>query len=145
MGSSDQRSERARRLQQVTPVISGIFFALAAAITTVTGISLLSPGTTLDAMWRIKPTEHDQLLSVGASAFVGFFILAALMGMTSVGSFLRRRWAWWLAMSIFVMNGLGDAVRMVLGAPIEGAVGVAVVTLILFWMSRRGVRDMFSR
>jgi hypothetical protein len=109
-----------------------------------TGISLLFPGSVLDAMWRIKPAEHQQLLTAGAAAAFGFLALSAAMAATSVGAFLRRRWGWRFALIIFSINGLGDAARIVLGAPIEGAIGVGIVVTVLFWLTRPHVRAMFA-
>jgi hypothetical protein len=138
-----KNAPRVRRL--ATPIVAGVFFAMATVITAVAGISLLLPGSLLDAMWRIKPEEHEQLLSAGVPASLGFLGLSAIMAVTSIGSFLRRRWAWWLAMMIFVVNGLGDAIRGALGAAVEGVVGVSAVALILFWLTRPNVRATFDR
>jgi hypothetical protein len=99
----------------------------------------------LDAMWRIQLEEHQQLLRAGLPASVGFVGLAAIMAITSVGTFQRRRWAWWLAMIIFIINGIGDAVRGMFGARAEGVVDVAVVLVILSWLTRPRVRGLFRR
>jgi hypothetical protein len=74
VGISDQR-ENASRDRALTPLVTGTFFAVATAITAVVGISLLWPGSALDAMWRIKPEEHEQLLRAGNLAAVGFLAL----------------------------------------------------------------------
>jgi hypothetical protein len=96
-------------------------------------------------MWRIKPEEHMQLLSAGVPVSVGFFGLSAIMAITSIGAFLRQRWAWRLAIIVFTINGLGDAIRAALGAAVEGVVGVSAVALILFWLTRPGVSAAFDR
>ena len=134
-----------RARHPLTPILMGLFFAIATAITLATGFSLLWPGSALDAMWRIKPEEHQQLLRAGLLAAVGFVGLAAIMAITSVGAFLRRRWAWWLAIIIFIINGIGDGVRGMFGAPAEGVIGVAVVAVILLWLTRPPVRGLFHR
>ncbi len=134
-----------RARHPVTPIVMGFFFAIATVIALVTGFSLLWPGSALDAMWRIKPEEHQQLLRAGLPAAVGFVGLAAIMAIASRGACLRRRWAWWLAMTIFIINGIGDAVRGMFGAPAEGVIGVAVVAVILLWLTRPLVRGLFHR
>ena len=48
-------------------------------------------------------------------------------------------------MIIFIINGIGDAVRGMFGAPAEGVIGVAVVAVILLWLTRRRVRGLFHR
>lgn len=108
---------RARR--PLAPITIGFFFAIATVITIAAGVSLLMPGSILDAMWRIKAEEHQQLLQIALPASMGFFVLAVVMAAASMGSFLRRRWAWRLAIVIFIVNGLGDGVRILSDAPME--------------------------
>lgn len=145
MATSDLRDKRMQASRPATPVVAGIFFALASCITAATAFSLLVPGSVLDVMWRIKPHEHEQLLSAGVAAIAGFFALSMIMATASVGTFLRRRWGWWLALAIFTANGLADAARIPLGAPLEGAIGVGTAALILFWLTRPPVRRMFCQ
>ena len=145
MDITDQQENASRARWPATPIVAGVFFAFATGITAVTGISLLLPGSVLDVMWRIKPEEHEQLLSAGVPASVGFFGLSAIMAITSIGAFLRRRWAWRLAIVVFVINGIGDVTRAALGAAVQGVVSVAAVALILFWLTRTGVRATFDR
>jgi hypothetical protein len=145
MDITDQQENASRVRRPATPIVAGVFFTIATGITAVKGLSLLLPGSVLDVMWRIKPEEHEQLLSSGVPASAGFFGLSAIMAITSIGVFLRRRWAWWLAIIVFVINGIGDAIRAALGAAVEGVVGVSAVALILFWLMRPGVRATFDR
>jgi hypothetical protein len=142
---TDQRENASRVRRPATPVVAGVFFAIATGITAATGISLLLPGSVLDAMWRVKPEEHEQLLSAGVPASVGFFGLSAIMAITSIGTFLRQRWGWRLAIIVFMINGIGDSIRAALGAAVEGVVGVSAVALILFWLTRPNVRATFDR
>ena len=88
MKVTDQQEDARRVRRPATPIVVGFFFAIATGITAVTGISLLLPGSFLDAMWRIKPEEHQQLLSAGVPASVGFFGLSVIMAITSIGAFL---------------------------------------------------------
>lgn len=76
---------------------------------------------------------------------MGFFVLALVMAAASTGSFLRRRWAWRLAIVIFIVNGLGDGVRTLSDAPMEGVFGVAVVpTAVLRASSKVGTTATFA-
>ncbi|MEP6967010.1 MAG: hypothetical protein ABI906_02915 [Pseudomonadota bacterium] len=122
----------------------GLFFALAMVLTAAAGASLLSPNGPLDVMWRLKPSEHAILLRMGPLVGIGFIGLSAAMMATSVGCFARRRWGWGLAVAIFVVNGLADAARVLGGAPVEGALGVTVATLIVWWLTRPRVRRLFT-
>ena len=126
-------------------ILLGGFFALAALMAGAAGASLLYPGEGLDWIWAIKPEEHRQLLDLGPLPALGFLALATLLMLASAGSFLRRGWAWWLALALFVANAVGDAARIPLGAPREGIFGVAVVIPILWWLTRPRVRALFDR
>src|SRR6185369_8958132 len=117
----------------------GSFFAFATAMCALAGASLLTPGGPLDWIWRLKPSEHRQLLEMGPGVGFGFVGLAAVMALASLGSFGRRRWAWPLALAIFAMNALGDAARIPFGA-LEGLAGIVVTAAILWWLARRPVR-----
>jgi hypothetical protein len=131
--------------QPLTPMLVGAFFAIATVICSAAGTSLLVPGGQLDWMWRIKPVEHEQLLRLGPIVGFGFLGLAAMMALASLGSFMRRRWGWGLAVFIFVANGLGDAARIFSGAPAEGMLGVVVTAAIVWWLTRADVRALFDR
>jgi hypothetical protein len=127
------------------PTFLGGFFAVAALITMVAAFSLLAPDTPLDEIWRIKPREHQLLLAMGLLASIGFLLLAVSMALASIGCFLRRKWAWHLALVIFLANGVGDGIRIITGEPLPGLVGVLVVGLVIFWLTREGVRRSFMR
>jgi hypothetical protein len=62
----------------------------------------------------------------------GFLILAIVMASASIGWGRRRIWGWWLAVVIFLINGLSDAGQILIGHFLEGGVGVAVAGVILF-------------
>jgi hypothetical protein len=123
----------------------GAFFAFSTAMCALAGTSLLTPGGPLDWIWRMKPTEHRELLEMGPAIGAGFLGLALVMALASFGSFTRRRWAWPLAVAIFAVNAVGDAARIPFGAPAEGLVGVAVTVAILWAMTRPAERASFDR
>jgi hypothetical protein len=66
------------------------------------------------------------------------------MASASIGCFRRRIWGWWLAVVIFLINGLSDAGQILIGHFLEGGVGVAVAGVILFYLSRPHVRRAFT-
>ena len=74
----------------------------------------------------------------------GFLILAIVMASASIGWFRRRIWGWWLAVVIFLINGLSDAGQILIGHFLEGGIGVAVSGAILFFLSRPKVHGTFS-
>jgi hypothetical protein len=128
-----------------TPAVLGLFFVFAAAMCTLAGLSLLTAGGPLDAIWRWKPDEHRQLLAFGPSIGAGFLALTLVMAAASHGAFARRRWGLWLAIAIFAINGVADATRIPFGAAWEGAIGVGASIVILWWLTRASVRQAFER
>lgn len=133
-----------RRARAWTPLLLGAFFAFAALMCTLAGLSLLMPGGMLDSIWLWKPEEHGLLIALGPWAGRGFLALAVAMAAASAGTFRRRRWGLWLAMTIFAANALGDAARIPAGAVWEGVIGIAVTGFILWWLSRASVRRQFA-
>jgi hypothetical protein len=128
----------------VTPVALGVFFVFATLMTAAVTVTLQWPGGPLDAMWRVKPAAYSDLLLLRPASTIGFAALCATMAAAAFGAATRKRWGWWLALSIFALNGLGDALNAMGGALAEGAFGVAVTLLILWWLTRRRVRTLFG-
>ena len=129
----------------VTPAALGAFCVFAALMAAFAAQTLLAPGGPLDALWRIKPAEHAQLLAMGPRVGLGFCALSVAAVVVSVGVFRRRRWAWWAAIAALLANATGDAARALTGAWIEGGVGVAITGAIVWWLTRPRVRALFDR
>jgi hypothetical protein len=108
-------------------------------------VTLLKPGTALDALWVLNRSGHTQLASLGKGAGLGFVVLSVLLCATSVGWFRRRYWGWSLGTTIVAINAAGDLINGVMGEWLKGAVGVAIAGLLLFYMTRVGVRNYFRR
>jgi hypothetical protein len=121
----------------------GVFFLFGATMAGYAAATLLNPGTTLDGLWVLNKTGHVQLLSMGKSAGLGFMVLSALLCTAAVGWFRRRYWGWLLGTTIIAINAAGDIVNGLRGEPLKGAVGVVIAGLLLFCMTRSGVRSYF--
>ena len=106
--------------------------------------TLLNPGTFLDRAWALNPTAHSQLMPVARIAGVGFVILAMVLLLAGVGWFRRRYWGWVLGTSVIAVNMLGDLINGLRGEWLKGAVGVVFAGLLLFYLTRPGVRDNFQ-
>ena len=124
--------------------LMAIFFALSACIVIAVGVMLVWPGTDLDSVWQIYPARRGELMPHRDWMGPGFLALAFVFAAASAGSFLRRKWGWWLAVAIFSVNGIGDLTQLATGHLLEGAIGVAAAGAILFWLTRPGVRAAFG-
>jgi len=126
-------------------VLIGLFFAFGAAAAAYAAITLLFPGTRLDVLWTLNERGHAGLLGLGKVAGSLFILLSAALLATAVGWFRRRRWAWMLGVTIVALNAAGDAVNVASGGDRRSGIGVVVAGLLLFYLTRRGVREYFRR
>ena len=108
-------------------------------------VTLLKPGTVLDGLWVLNKTGHAQLASLGKGFGLCFAGLSASLWAAAVGWFRRRYWGWVLGTTIIAINAAGDFINGVRGEWLKGAVGVAIAGLLLFYMTRSGVRNYFRR
>lgn len=99
----------------------------------------------LEAIWKLYPARRLLLMPYRMWLGPVFLILAIVMASASIGCFRRRIWGWWLAIAIFVVNGLSDAGQILIGHFLEGGIGVAVAGAILFYLSRPKVHETFAK
>jgi hypothetical protein len=76
-------------------------------------------------------------------------LLLALSGIaasTALGLIRRKSWAWWIAVFLFAINGLGDAVSILVTRDlIRGVPGLLIAGGFLFTLSRPVVRQYFVK
>jgi hypothetical protein len=73
-----------------------------------------------------------------------FLMLAIVMVSASIGCFRRRMWGWWLAVAIFLVNGLSDIAQISMGHFLGGGIAISAAAAILFYLSRPNVRGAFT-
>lgn len=111
---------------------------------TLAAVTMLVPGTPLDAIWRVNPGAYARMLPHRVTVGLGFLALAPLFAAASYGFWRLRGWAWHLARGLFWLHLAGDLARLLLGEVLEGLVGVSASTLILLFLSRPEVRARFG-
>jgi hypothetical protein len=125
----------------------GVFLLFGAAMASLAGITLLWPGTPLDLAWELNASAHRELSQFGARygipIGIPFLALSAAFLAAGVGWLGRRAWGWRLAVTLIAIQALGDAVNLVRGELLAGAVGVSVAGALLFWMLQPQVRAVF--
>lgn len=127
----------------VLTVAVALFFATAAAC--VTGISLLFPNSVLSWIWQLNKPAYVAFAPFGRIAGVLLLALAALCLAMAVGLLERKRWAWWGAVLLFGINGLGDLLTLVLYRDVvKGGSGVLIASLFLFCLLLPGTRRYFD-
>jgi len=123
----------------------GAFFVFGATMAAYAAITLVFPGTFLDALWVLNKQGHDGLAALGRLAALPFVVLSPMLALAAVGWLRRRPWGWVLGVTIIAINLVGDLSQIVFGQRLKGGVGVAIAGSLLIYMTRRRVRNYFAR
>ena len=91
-------------------VVVSAFLFLAAFIALVTGTSLLFPGPIWNGLWNLNRPALIAFQKLGIFSGILLLALGAGAGAAGAGLLKRRKWAWWFAVALFTINGLGDVV-----------------------------------
>lgn len=125
-------------------VVAAFLFA-ATAIAVFIGLDLLFPVRSLDWIWRLNQRAAG---TFRPNARLGgiFLLLVAVAASSAARGLLRgRRWAWWLAIGIFAVNGAGDLISFIITRDVlRSASGVVIAGVFLLMLTRRPVRDFFA-
>ena len=62
----------------------------------------------------------------------------------AIGLWTGRRWGYWVAVALLVVNLLGDVSNVLLGVEPRALVGVPIVAALLVFLATRRVRCYFS-
>jgi len=129
----------------ISVAIVAVFLWIAMLISLVVGVALFFPGTFLDRMWVYNQPAHAAFQTVGKAAGIGFLALGLVVGVTAGGLSCGRRWAWWLAISIFALNGIGDLVGLLATRDLlRSGSGFVIAMGFLVVLLRRNSRVSFS-
>jgi hypothetical protein len=125
-------------------ILIALFFAIATCILLGVGTALLWPGSKLEIIWKLYPARRALLMPYRIWLGPAFLMLAIVMVSASIGCFRNRIWGWWLAVAIFLVNGLSDVAHILMGHFLEGGIGVVAASVILLYLSRPNVRGAFT-
>lgn len=128
-----------------TVVIVAGFLFIAAVIAAVVGTSLLFPNRALERLWELNPAAAPAFHSLGRIPGLLLLALALATFAAARGLLHRQQWAWWFAVLLFVINGVGDVVSfLATGDALRSISGVAIATAFLYALTRASVRQYFS-
>ncbi len=121
-----------------------VFLVFATLMAGFIGTLLFFPGRLLDWVWQLNPEGRAAFQSMGRLAWLLLFLVGTIAGGAAIGIRRRRKWGWWLAILLFSVNGLGDAISLFVTRRIfQGASGVLVAGLFLAYLLRSDVRRQF--
>jgi|SRR5271156_4210758 len=129
---------------RISIIAIGVFLMFGSVMASLSGISLLWPGTALDRMWQLNPSAYAELAPVAKLAGCGFLFLGVTLGIAGAGWFRRKLWAWRLVLVVFAIQLVGDFTNFFRGRILGAAVGVSIAGLLLFFISRESVRGAFG-
>ena len=126
--------------------IIGVLLVIVSILAFILGISIIIPGTPLDVLWTLNSSFPLNFKSTFTGLIFGYFlIILSIIALYTRWGFLKgRKWAWWIIVIIFVVNGVGDLVRIILGGVFEGIFGIMIAAGFLYYLTRPGVRAFFE-
>jgi hypothetical protein len=127
-----------------TVTIVAAFLFAATALAAVVGVSLLFQSALLDRMWELNEAGAEAFRSRGRISGVLLLLVGAWAFAAAAGLIRRRRWAWWLAIGLFAIDGCGDVVSFTMtGDWLRSASGAAICSAFLYFLTRRRARLYF--
>jgi hypothetical protein len=120
-----------------------LFFVFGTAMAAVAALSLASPGSVLEPMWRLNPQGHQGLVRLDVWGVVLMVATSVGCGVSALGLWRRRRWGYAVAVSLLVVQLAGDILNVVLGTEPRAIVGVPIVAGLLLYLSRASIRATF--
>lgn len=122
------------------------FLVFATSTAAIIGTLLLFPGKMLESVWRFNSEARSAFQSMGKLASLVLFIVGAVACGGAVGIYRRRKWGWNLAVILFSVNALGDAVSLFApGRILQGSFGVLISGSFILYLVQPRVRQQFSR
>jgi hypothetical protein len=112
MEAMAQRANPSGAFSVVLPTLAALLF-LAALMALFTGLTLAFPGPRWIPLWNLNRDAYDSFHRMGWIAVIVLVTVACIAGVAAVGLALHKRWAWRIALLLFVVNGTGDLVSAV--------------------------------
>lgn len=137
--------DRSSKRPPAAALMVAVVLSLAAAVSFLTGSSLLFPDVAWHRIWEWNKPAYVAFARLGRIAGVLLLLLAALSAITGSGLFRGKRWAWWMAIALFGVNGFGDVVTLILERDVgRSGSGVLIASLFLWCLMSAGVKRHFA-
>jgi hypothetical protein len=120
------------------------FFAFGTFASGLAAVSIINAGGPLDSIWRLNPRAHAAFLGIGTWSVLLLGVVAIACAAAALGLLYGKRWGYALAITLLIVNCLGDVMNVLMGAEPRAIVGVPVVALLLWYLLSQQVRTYFS-
>lgn len=121
-----------------------LLFAIGTCASFISAVSLTFPGSFLEPMWRLNPNARAGFSRLGSAAIVLMIAVCIACISTTIGLWLGRRWGYWLAVVMLVVNLCGDVINVITGTEPRAIIGIPIVGLILAYLLRKRTRSHFN-
>ncbi|HSS18929.1 MAG TPA: DUF2127 domain-containing protein [Pyrinomonadaceae bacterium] len=121
-----------------------ILFIIGAIASFVSAVSLTFPGSFLEPIWRLNPHARAGFDRIGALAIVLMGVVCVACTLATIGLWRGRRWGYWFAVVMLIVNLAGDVVNVISGIEPRAVVGVPIVLAVLAYLLRQRTREYFK-
>jgi len=123
----------------------GYFFIFGALMSGLSTASLLTPGGLLEPMWRVNPTARTAFASMGIAAPLLLLTVCAACAISATGLLRGKYWGYIAGMAMLIINLIGDTVSAATGLKPEAIIGLPIVAVILYFLTRPNILAYYKR
>ena len=126
-------------------IVAAFLFA-ATFIAWLVAAALLHPTQFIEWMFTLNPPAYAAFNALGWMAGVLLFALGCSTLAAAIGLRRARRWAWWFAVILFIVNTSGDVVALFLLRDwLRSGSGVLIGLMFVFALLRSNARTYCSQ
>jgi hypothetical protein len=124
--------------------VMSFFFVFGMTMSGLAALSLAWPGGALEPLWQLNPKGREGLGALGLPAVVLMATVSLACAGAAAGLWSGRRWGWWLAVTILVINATGDLLNAVIGSEPRTLIGLPIAAAMLYYLRTARARDFFA-
>ena len=121
-----------------------MLFAIGSCASFLSAVSLTFPGSLLEPIWRLNPNAREGFSHAGGWAIAVMIGVCIACTFTAVGLWRGRRWGYWLAVVMLVVNLGGSIINISTGIEPRAIIGIPIVGAILAYLLRKRTRLHFK-
>lgn len=123
------------RNRSVGIVLLVLFFVAGALICLVIILALSFPGSLLDSIWQLKPEARVQFQELGRGTSIALMMLVSVAcGFSAIGLARGAQWGRWLAITVLVINVIGDSLNALLRNDPKTLIGLPIGGLMILYL-----------
>ncbi len=123
----------------------GYFFIFGTLMSGLSAISLLTPGGPLEPMWRVNPTARTAFDGMGIGAPILLLVVSLACAASAIGLLRGKYWGYIAGLTILIMNLIGDTLGAVSGIKPEALIGLPIVAVIIYFLTRPNILAYYQR